>query len=77
MRLSTKTIKAKDLPTDVFIYDELENLFFFVDDINHETDSVIAIHEIDIDENGVQTLTMEFDNEEDIKVVDDYRTPEF
>ncbi len=52
MRLQTKKVKAKDVPTAVFIFLPKEKRFFFVDDYEHIGNKVILIFE-KIDKNGL------------------------
>ena len=76
MRLSTKKIKAEDCPNDVFVYDEENKEFIFVDVAEKEEDKTTLIFEEKVDETGLVNYEWQLDNEEEIYVVSHYKIDE-
>ncbi len=72
MRLNMISVKAKDVPNDVFIYLPDEKLFFFVDDKEVFDNHTTFYHEIDITEDGLKEIDHTVDNDEMISVVYEY-----
>jgi len=73
MAIEHYKIKAKDIPVDTFIYIHGDGVFFYVDDKDILEDTTLFYFEVGIDETGLNEFKMEFDNEEELIVIDPFK----
>lgn len=72
MRLETKTLKAKEVTEDCFIYVPEEGMFFWVDDIDHEDNFVVFYFEAGIEDVGIDEHTIIFEQDQELTIYNPY-----
>lgn len=72
MRLETKTLKAKEVPVDCFIYVPEEGMFFWVDDFDHEDNYVTFYFEAGIEDVGIDEHTIIFEQDQELTIYNPY-----
>ena len=72
-RLKCRQIKAKDCPTDVFVWDKEKEAFIFINDIDYISSKLIyLISEIEVTSKGLKSIVMEVSPQKKIWVVEEY-----
>lgn len=67
------TIRACEASVDNFIYVPKKKMFFFADDFDHVDDKVIFYFEQANEKGGFTETTLEFNRDEEIQVVSNYK----